>query len=83
MRISELKNLSTVSEKRLTAVGIDSAEELERVGALEAYRRVKEAFPRETTLVWYYALQGAMLDTLWNELPREMIRKMKEEAQKI
>ncbi len=83
MRISELKNLGAASERRLAAIGIKAAEELERVGALEAYRRVNEAFPRETTIVWYYALEGALLDVLWNELPSEVVAKMKEEARRI
>ena len=36
--------------------------------SVAAYRRVKHAFPRETSLVLLYALHGAIIDTPWTAL---------------
>ena len=64
-----LKNIGPVTARQLKAVGIASEPELRAVGALDAYRRLKAAFPREITLVCLYVLQGALFDCHWNDLP--------------
>jgi len=66
-----MKNLGPVSASRLRAVGIATPEELRRLGAVEAYVRLKRAFPVETTHVSLYALHGAVTDTRWYALPEE------------
>ena len=40
MRISELPNLGSASERMLEMAGISTAEELDEIGSVEAYRRV-------------------------------------------
>lgn len=72
MKLSELQNLGPTTEERLNAVGVASAEELDSVGAIEAYRRLKERYPRETSLNALYAMVGALLDVRWTELPDEV-----------
>jgi DNA transformation protein and related proteins len=67
--LERLKNLGPVSAARLRAVGIESPEELTRLGAVEAYVRLKRAFPIETTHVSLYALHGAVTGVRWYVLP--------------
>jgi DNA transformation protein and related proteins len=80
MRLSELKNLGAVTAERLAEVGIHTADDLETAGPVEAYRRVKERHPRETSLVLLYALQGALLGIHWNELPPNVKEQLKREV---
>jgi hypothetical protein len=72
-----LKNLGPVSARQLREVGIEDAAALRRLGALDAYRRLKHAFPREVSLTMLYALEGALRNCHWNHLPpgvKEKIR---------
>lgn len=72
MKLSELQNLGPATEERLNAVGVASAEELDQVGAIEAYRRLRQRYPRETSLNALYAMIGALLDVRWTELPEDL-----------
>jgi DNA transformation protein len=70
--ISELRNIRSRSAHWLKSVGIETTDDLHEVGVVEAYRRVKEAYPQQVTLNLLYALQGGILDIEWNLLPENM-----------
>ena len=80
MRLSELRSLGSVSEERLTAVGICTAEELMRIGPVEAYGRLKDRYPR-TTWSWLYALHLAVLDMPWELMTEELRRGWRAEVE--
>ena len=65
--LHQLKNLGATSVNWLRAVGIHSREELERIGPVAAYNRVRSRGIR-VSKVLLYALQGALLGVHWNEL---------------
>lgn len=67
--LTALKNIGDRSAARLAAVGITTAADLERIGPVGAWRLVERAYPRETSVVLLYALQGALLGLHWNDLP--------------
>ena len=69
--IEKLLNIGPRTAKRLEAVGIPTAEDLECIGAVEAYRRLMWCFPERTTRNALYALEGALLDVRWDRLPSE------------
>ena len=77
--LTNLKNIGPVSAARLEAVGIRTAEDLAEVGVVEAYWRLKAVFPRVTSLLMLYALQGGLLDIHWNALPPEMKESLQEQ----
>jgi hypothetical protein len=56
--------------------GSDRPEDLEAVGAVEAWRRVKERFPGRVTIVLLYGLEGALLGLPWNDLPPEVVERL-------
>ncbi|MCA3823781.1 MAG: TfoX/Sxy family protein, partial [Burkholderia sp.] len=59
LRICDLRNLGPQSERQLAAAGIHSAEDLRRIGALEAYLALRRAgIGRSLNLLW--ALVGAL-----------------------
>ncbi len=70
--LTSLKNIGAISATWLESVGIKTAEDLYELGVVEAYRRVKTAYPERVTLNMLYALQGALLDLHWKEVPPEM-----------
>lgn len=81
--LSELDNLGEIFAARLEAVGVDSPKKLRDLGAVKAYRLVKAAFPKETSLTFLYALQGALWDVHWNSLPMDVREKLRKEALSI
>lgn len=71
MTIADLLNLGPATEAQLARVGVTSPDELRELGALEAYVRLKIAFPDRINAVALYALEGALRGVHWNELPDE------------
>ena len=78
--MAELKSMANIGSemaKKLTAVGIDSPEKLARLGAKQAFFRLKEAYP-QVCLVHLYALEGAIQDIEFNHLSEEKKKELKE-----
>ena len=69
--LAALRNLGVVSAAWLEAAGIRSTDQLRRLGAVEAFRRV--AFHRggDVSLNLLYALEGALRDVRWDRIPPE------------
>ncbi|HWV15870.1 MAG TPA: TfoX/Sxy family protein [Cellvibrio sp.] len=76
----QLKNLGMASVNILHAVGINTYAELSKVGAVEVYRRIK-ARDINVSKVMLYALQGALLNVHWNDLPQDMKLQLVSEAE--
>lgn len=66
-----LQGLGTVSRTLLASAGIVSAEDLGRLGAVEAYRRVKALHPKRVSLNLLWALEGALSHRDWRVVARE------------
>ena len=75
----QMKNLGKTSALWLHAVGIHSASELRRRGAVAAYRAVL-ARGFNASRVLLYSIEGALLDLHWNELPHEHTRRLLDEV---
>ena len=68
MTTAKLRNIGPKSAAWLRQVGLRSREDLEAVGAVEAFMRVKRAgFKPSLNLL--YALEGALLDCHWQDVP--------------
>lgn len=76
-----LKNLGNTSVNWLHAVGIHNREDLERLGPVQAYNRIRERGIK-VSKVLLYALQGALLNIHWNELDAELKRRLVDEAER-
>lgn len=68
--LQDLRNLGKTSAQWLHAVGIHSAADLRRLGAVDAYRAVKMRGFRASRVL-LYAIEGALLGIHWNELSAE------------
>jgi DNA transformation protein and related proteins len=80
--VAQLKNIGPASAQWLHAVGISTRADLKRVGAVEAWRRAKSAFPERVTIVLLYALEGALMDIPWNALPEDVRANLRDTAQR-
>ncbi|MCA9262905.1 MAG: TfoX/Sxy family protein [Planctomycetales bacterium] len=77
--IEALRNLGPASAAWLSAVGISTAEELRRVGAVFAYRLVRQRFPAASlNLLW--AMAAGLADRDWRELTDDEKQRLREEA---
>ena len=70
MNTAKLRNIGPKSAAWLRQVGLRSREDLEAVGAVDAFMRVKRAgFKPSLNLL--YALEGALLDCHWQDVPED------------
>ena len=70
--IGTLSGIGPVTQRRLMDVGIHAVSELRRLGAVEAYRRLKFTFPRNVSLNALYALEAALRGCHWLDLPSDV-----------
>ncbi|WP_122666664.1 TfoX/Sxy family protein [Pseudomonas viridiflava] len=68
--LQHLKNVGKTSAQWLHAVGIHSASDLRRMGAVDAYRAVRKRGFRATRVL-LYAIDAALMDIHWNDLPND------------
>lgn len=66
-----LKNLGMASVNILHAIGVNSYDDLNKMGAVEAYLRIKNR-GIHVSKVMLYALQGALMDVHWNDLSPDL-----------
>lgn len=76
----QLKNLGAASVNILHAIGVNSRADLQRMGAVEAYSRIK-ARGIQVSKVMLYALEGALSDVHWNDLDPELKKQLLEQVE--
>lgn len=74
---TSMMNIGKEMAKKLDLVGISSAEELVRLGAEQAFLKLKERYPN-VCLVHLYALEGAICNVEFNRLPESRKKELKE-----
>ncbi len=80
--LSELDNLGPRSQEWLNAIGIYSLTDLEEIGAVEAYRQLRELdYPATLNLV--YGIQGAIMNCPWNHLPPDIRESLKDQVSEL
>jgi len=80
--ISSLKNLGGKSEQWLKDIGIRTRADLERVGSVEIFRLLrKKGYPSSLNLVW--AIEGALAETDWREIPGSLKAEVESAIRKL
>lgn len=82
-RIADLRNLGPVMERRLAEIAVHDSDDLARLGAVEAWRRLSFAEPRMLTRIGLYALAGALIERDWRDLPAGLKADLDREAEAI
>lgn len=80
-KLSELINIGPKTAARLAEVGVGDLKTLKRLGAVAAYRRLKQAFPKETSLNALYALSAGLENRPWQSLSATEKEKLKAAVQ--
>lgn len=75
-----MKNIGPKSSEWLASIGIQSLEDVARLGVVETYKMVKAAYPERVSLNMLYGLQAALLDIPFQELPQDIRDQLKREA---
>lgn len=78
--IGDLRNLGPKTALWLTEVGIRTEADLRRTGAVAAYRQLKTLRGGQLSLVALYAMQAALMDIDWRELPEAFRQALADEA---
>ena len=77
-RLSRLKNIGKVSEQWLNSIDIYTKEDIEEFGPIVIYNLLK-ANGYNVSLVMVYALQGAIMDLHWKDIPKDLKEELKAE----
>lgn len=75
--LTSMMNIGSEMKKKLSSVGISTAEELIFTGAKEAFSRLKKVYPN-VCLVHLYTLEGAITNTEYNSLSADKKKELKE-----
>ncbi len=75
--LTSMMNIGKEMAKKLDSIGIDSSEELIRLGAEKAFLKLKGAYP-QVCLVHLYALEGAICNMEFNSLSENRKKELKE-----
>jgi acyl carrier protein phosphodiesterase len=75
----ELKNLGNTSINWLHTIGVNSLQDLQKKGAVQAYNEIKQRGIR-VSKVLLYALYGAMNNIHWNDLDDNTKQNLVEQA---
>ena len=83
--LAQLKNIGVTIERRLNEIGVFSRRELEKLGPVSAFQRIKENHPDKSIPVCYYlySLQGALDGVHWDALPVQLKEKLRKQATKF
>jgi DNA transformation protein len=81
--LAEMRNLGVASARMLAEIGVTSPEILAELGALATYRRLRFRFGKRATTNFLYALQGALADIDWRDLPSDELARLKEAAARV
>ena len=76
-----MKNIGPKSRQWLASVGVHTLDDVVRLGVVETYKRVRAAYPEKVSLNLLYALQGALLDLPWNEVPPDIKEELKRQVE--
>lgn len=79
-KISQMRNLGPVMERRLAEIGVENEDDLRAMGAVEAYRRLRFVFGREVSIIALHAMEAALLDCDWRCLLPEVKARLEREA---
>ncbi|MFC3853227.1 TfoX/Sxy family protein [Salinispirillum marinum] len=70
MKLRDLKGLGPASEKFLAEIGINTPDDLRKIGPIRAYMRLKEETDVQPSLNLLYAMVGALEDSHWTDIAK-------------
>lgn len=81
--LTSLQNIGKKTKKHLNEIGVFSKEDLEKIGAVDAWIMMKTLRPhKDICICALYALVGAIEGLCWYELPEDLKKIYKKRADK-
>ena len=76
--LTSLKNIGSTIQKRLQEIGINSKNDLKKMGPVLAYQNIQSKNPDKTIPVCYYlySLQGALDNKHWDDISQKKRQKL-------
>ena len=81
--IMAMRSLGKATASMLIQAGVENPGTLRRIGAVEAWRRIRMMFGKRVTASYLYALEAAVTDTPWNDLTPKRVAELKMIAQDV
>ena len=81
-KLIELKNLGASTVNILNSIGIRTQQELQAIGSVQAYRRIRQRGVHVSRAL-LYALEGALLDKPWQSLDPALKVQLVQMAERI
>ncbi len=80
-----LRNIGPTVAKKLINAGIDTPAKLKKLGAKKAFLRIHQTggFCGKFHAAYLYALEGAIIDCDWREIPEEIKKDFKAFTEKL
>lgn len=78
--LEDLPNIGKVLAGRLREAGVETAEELQRIGDAAAFRRIRHVLPGDACVSTRYALAGAVRGVRWHHLDARLRQALAVEA---
>ncbi len=78
-----MKNIGPKTLQWLREVGVHSLADLERLGALEVYVRLKRSRPEQVSLNALWGLEAAIRNIHWTRLPKSVKARLRAEVKSI
>lgn len=80
-KIEKIKNLGPVSTQWLNSIDVYTIRDIKKLGPIVIYNMLK-ANGYNVNILMVYALQGAIMDCHWNEIPKKLKEDFKKEITK-
>lgn len=78
--MTRIGSLGPKSSAWLHEIGIHTLEEIDALGVVEVYKRLKEAFPHKVSLNMLYGLQAAVMNISWTELTPDLKQQLRDQV---
>lgn len=81
--MDDLKNIGPRTSQWLREVGVHSRADLERLGSVEVYVRLKHFRPAEVSLNALWGLEASIRNISWQKLPKSVKDRLRAEVKNI
>lgn len=78
--LEDLPNIGKVLANRLREAGVETAEQLQKLGDAAAFKRIRNVLPDDACVSTRYALAGAVRGIRWHALDEDLRKKLAAEA---
>lgn len=76
-KLEKIKGIGPKTAAWLAEIGIESEEDIHRLGSVEIYMRLKAHRPKEVSLNALWGLEAIIMGIRWDQLPEDVKGELK------